>query len=460
MQDIEVFCIPAFLLLAVLLAVGLDFVLKVLFGLSQRAGRGWAGAGYVVPGLVALALLLPLPLRWLQEDRSHDWAVYDLGRAWLQAPAQNGAVTGILGETVLMRYFQVAEGLRPDVQLYPADDEHVRLDTVRWLLSKGEPTYLTRPLTGVAEEFALDAAGPLVRVSSAAEAPPSDGYGQPLLSGFNLLGWQWSGGEDHGRAYIAERVTWLVTQTPTRSLKVSARAMRGGEVIASLDTVPVHNAYPTTDWKTDAGDPVRVVEDYYRIDLPVGDSGGPTDLVLVLYDADSGAELARRSLGSSQAPASSGPRPESEWHLRPLAVWLGGHRLLGTNLQPLLQANAGDTVPIQLLWANDAAASSGAMRPTLVLELNRQVVLRQPLDLSYSDWQSGGYLRQSAHAVAARPDGARALSAAAGGACTDRPCSSRAGRRSPVAPCWRWLTSKPAAERCRHRGLSMPPQSR
>ena len=43
--------------------------------------------------------------------------------------------------------------------------------------------------------------------------------------------------------------------------------------------------------------------------MPVGDSGGPLDLTLVVYDAADGGEVARLALGSLAVAASSGARP-------------------------------------------------------------------------------------------------------------------------------------------------------
>lgn len=394
--DIEVFFIPSFVLVAVLLALGLDFVLKVFLGVARRAGVGWAVATYALVLFSLIAMLVPVPMRWLELDRSQDWAVHDLGRAWLQAPAPNGAVVGILGETTLLRYFQVAEGLRPDVQLFPADDEQVRLETVRWLVGKGRSTYLTRSLPGAPEEFALNAAGLLVRASQPAPDVVSDGYGEVLISGLNLLSQQWTTGEEHGRAYVGVQVSWLVAETPARSLKVSARVTRAGQVVASLDGEPVHNTYPTTYWRLVGGAPIKVVEDYYRIDLPVGDAGGSVDVVLVLYDAASGSEVARVSLGSGVVPPSRGQRPLREWGLRPQFAWLGGYRLLGLSLEPHLQARAGDSLPIHLLWCNDAAPAEGELQVSLLLTQGPQVALEQRLSLPYQEWQRGQFLRQVA----------------------------------------------------------------
>ena len=396
-QDAEVFCIPAIIILAVMLALGLDFLLKVMFGLSQRAGRGWAVAGVGLAVILWVALLKPLPLRWLAEDRSHDWAVHDQGLAWLQAPQQDGAVVGILGETVLLKYFQVSQGLRPDVQLFPADDQQVRLDTVRWLVGKGTPTYLTRPLAGAPERFALDAAGPLIHVSALAQTAPSNGYGRELLPGLHLLSWQPAAAEEHGRAYVNMRVSWLVTQPLDRSLKVSARLSRDGQVVASLDTIPVHNAYPTTYWRPESPQTTHVIDDDYRINMPVGDPGGPVDVTLVLYDAESGAEVARVGLGTGSVAASAGPRSLAEWQLRPRpAQLIGGYALLATSLQASTVAKPGDVLPVELLWANDGAPSSGDLPLSLVLERGGKVVASQPVALSYDGWRPHTYLRQAA----------------------------------------------------------------
>lgn len=300
--DFEVFFIPTFVVTAALIALGLDFVIKVLLGVSRRAGRGWAASAYGLALLSLLAMVAPLPGRWAEQDRSRAWAVHDMGQDWLLSAAPQGAVVGILGEMTLLRYFQAAHGLRPDVALYPADDEQARLRTVEWLVSQGRPTYITRSLPGVAGRFALDAEGALVRVSPRGQETLAIGPGEPVIPGLNLLGRSLEAGETHGRAFVAIGLEWLATQRFERSYKVSARLLRDGKVVASLDAEPVHNTYPTTDWQPVGDPPLEIVQDYYRLELPTGDPGGPVEVLAIVYDAASVSEVARLALGAVDVP--------------------------------------------------------------------------------------------------------------------------------------------------------------
>ncbi|MHB0878444.1 MAG: protein O-mannosyl-transferase family [Anaerolineae bacterium] len=385
--DVEVFFLPSIALLCVYLGLGLTWVWRQI----DRWKRGSA-IGVAAAALVALALLVPLPVRWLEQDRSASWTVHDTGVSWLQAVAPNGVVVGILGETTLMRYFQDAEGLRRDVGLVAADDEAGRLQAVRAFVAQGRPTYVTRPLAGLAEEFALDAAGPLVRVSPVGSDSAADGPGQPVDAGLSLQRWQWEVGEHHGRAQVAISVSWLATSRPERDLKVSVRAERGGVELARLDGYPVHDAYRTPFWSVSAEHPVEVVDDFYLLDMPVGDPGGAADLTLVLYQAGDGAEVARVDLGSAVVPASRGSRPLLEWGASPLLAYsAAGLQLLAAEPAATLSARAGESLPVDTLWR--VTTGGAEAQATLRLLSAGREYARLELQADTSALQRGDMLR-------------------------------------------------------------------
>jgi len=388
--DFQVFFIPSFVLMSVLLGLGLDFVLKVLLGVSERAGRGWAVGAYGVAVLVALALALPVPGRWLGADRSSDWAVHDLGLSWLAALDQRAALVGIRGETTLLRYFQ-ATGAGKDVDLVAADDEAVRLTTVQRLVERGQKVYVTRPMPGLGSAFSLDAKGKLIQVSAPEGGAPSEDRGQELAPGLRVLEWHPAAEDRHGRAWVSVKVCWMTPAGLSRRLKFSVRVLRDDRVIAARDSEPVHNAYPTTYWR-----PGEVVEDWYYVAMPVGDCGGEVQLVLVAYDPETGAEEARAFLGSVTVPRSRGQTPASEWGVEPRWAWLsGGYRLLGCSLGSKVEVSAGERVGISLLWANSGTARSGELPLALVILRAGHVVQERPFTLVYESWQPGEPWRQT-----------------------------------------------------------------
>lgn len=386
--DYEVFFLPSFVLTGILLAQGTDALRRWAGRVLGRLRPGLAAGGHLLPGLVLLIALAPLPYRWPEQDRSQAWSVARLGRAWLSSAEPGSVVVGILGETTLMRYFQVSEGLAPGTELVAADDERVRLDTVSWLVSRGRTTYLTRPLPGVGRTFALDAAGELIRVSRPQSG--EQGTGTEVAPGLRLVGWQWTVGEHRGRANLSLHLRWNAPHGLSEPLKISARASRDGQVVAALDAEPVHNAYPTPLWR-----PGEVVEDYYLLEMPVGDPGGTVDVSVVVYSPETGAQRGQAGLGSAQVPPSPGERPAAEWGLRPAATWLSdGTRLVGVSLAPRTQARVGETLPLGLLWRSRPWSRDST---SLMLRLTRRgggTAAELPVALELGGTRPSGLLRQ------------------------------------------------------------------
>ena len=285
-MDIQVFLLPVTLLLLFALAWGVRSL--------QDWGRQWprwARTALMVG--VALALFL-LPLRdawgaWEVRDRSDDWEVYDWGADIMAQPMPEGsAIVGILGETTLVRYFRDVLGIRRDVVTVPADGEAERLEAVAHGLAQGQTVFITRPLPGAPERYALDALGPLVQVSpkgADGRPQPTHPLSHPMIPSIALAGYDVQRLARHNGQLVRVTLYWDTLRRPREEYKISARLVReDGTVLRSVDDVPVHNTYPTPYWSPGE----RVVDVY---DLPW--AAGGTHVLIVLYRARDVQEVAR-----------------------------------------------------------------------------------------------------------------------------------------------------------------------
>ena len=133
-QDVEVFFIPAFLLIALWAAIGLAQFFDAATRQAVHAAQPlrlpvWARPVYLaacllpVAGIVLFYPALEAVQTWSERDRSAAWGVYDYGRDMIDSAAPGGAVVGLLGETTLVRYCRDVLGQRPDLRVIPADAE-------------------------------------------------------------------------------------------------------------------------------------------------------------------------------------------------------------------------------------------------------------------------------------------------------------------------------------------------
>ena len=301
-EDVEVFFIPAFMLIALWAAIGLapvfDGVSVWLSGLGRllRLPRKLRPTVLIAGTAVVAAIFLFQPVRdavrdFSQRDRSHTWEVYDYGQDMLTNVAPAGRIVGLLGETTLVRYFRDVLGQRPDVTIVPADTEAARFTAVEVALATGQPVYLTRDLPGAATRYSLDAAGPLIAVSPKAKpAPPPTG--QVLGAGVLLTDARHEIRQTHAGSVVRLALTWAATEPIREELKVSARLLYAAcQVIATEDRAPVHFTYPTTAWV-----PGETVRDVYDLRLPSRASPGSYTLLLILYRAADGSEVGRVQL--------------------------------------------------------------------------------------------------------------------------------------------------------------------
>lgn len=301
-EDVNVFFIPAFMFVCIWAAMGLA-------PLFDRMVHGAAHVIHVLPTPknlhrpLMLIWLLPVaaialfePVRntvqtWPQRNRSGDWQVYDDGRLMVDAAAPDGRIVGLGGEVTLVRYFRDVLGERPDVQVTRADPEADRLAAVRAGLANGEPVYLTRDLPGIAQGYSLDAAGPLIRVSTKVKPGPAPAGGEPV-GPLTLLGATLGQLPTHGRM-VRIALRWTTAEPVADDLKVSARLVNSaGEPVVAKDGVPVHFTYPTTLWA-----PGEAVDDCYDLALPASAPSGQYSALVIVYRAANGGEVGRAALG-------------------------------------------------------------------------------------------------------------------------------------------------------------------
>ena len=328
--DIEVFAIPAFLLYAIWMGIGTDFLGGTLAKVWQRLSgqkRLRPLRTVLLPGLFAtfarvaerladakapafcrlllVTLFLPQPLTLLRDnypelDLSQRWAVHDYGVDMLSQPLEDNAVViGILGEMTLLRYFQRTESLRPEVVTIVADRDEERLAAVEGALGADQAAYITRPIHGLPEHYSLAALGPLIRVrASPITAIPilQHPLAIDLTDSLRLLGYDAAVMSPHQQATVRLTLHWQVLAPVGADYKVSARLLDGeGNQVAQIDGVPVHNTYPTSRWK--AGE---TIADVYDLAVPPDTPSGQYRLLVILYEPDTLAEVGRAELGTVQ----------------------------------------------------------------------------------------------------------------------------------------------------------------
>jgi hypothetical protein len=303
--DIEVFAIPVFLLYAIWIGVGVDFLLNLTTRLAKKILPQADTKVLASCRLLVAVLFLLQPLALLRDnypelDLSQRWAVHDYGVDMLSQPLEDNAVIiGILGEVTLLRYFQRMEGLRPEVATIVADRDEKRLATLEGALGAGQAVYVTRPVHGLPERYSLSALGPLIRVrATPAIAIPAPQYPlvAELVDSLRLLGYDVAVMSPHQQTTVRLTLHWQVLAPVGADYKVSARLLDvEGNQVAQVDDVPVHNTYPTSRWK--AGE---TIADVYDLAVPSDTPSGPYRLLVILYDPDTLAEVGRTELGTVQ----------------------------------------------------------------------------------------------------------------------------------------------------------------
>lgn len=405
--DVQVHFLSTFLVLAILVGVGADAIVKI--SNSQIPIPNYVSRFIFYAFSVAL-LLLPAQLliaNYSTNDLSAKWDVHDYSVDLLSQPLENNAtIIGILGEMTLVRYAQDNYGLRPDVQTVPADKEVDRLAAIESALKQNRVVYLTRPLKGAAEKYSLSSFGPLVRVqgqpvSSAPKIsnPLTVDFGALELIGYDVdvsrlgaIPTRWHA--ENGRV-VRVSVYWRADETISADAMVSLKILnKDRRVVGQIDHRPVLDAYPTTAWR--AG---QVIADTYDVPLFLGATPGEYAINVTMYDAGSGGVMGTHDLKTiTLAPDLVAPRREV-WNIAHTTnTDFSGFTLIGYTLDSEGAARPGDTLPLTLLWraSQSKIADSLKVRVWLEDEEGKSAASRDALlgsSFPSTLWQAGQYVR-------------------------------------------------------------------
>lgn len=298
--DVAVFLIPVFLCLALGVGHGVALLGQIVPFIGNRR-TSWLGLG-VQAGAVA-TLALGLGGRGPAVDRSQDWAVHDyaVAMAKVDFPPQS-RVVGLVGQMTALRYMQRSQELARNAVPVALDDPAQRRAFVEKAVAAGWPVYLTQELDGIETNFSFSGQGPLVRVWPRGEAEPgwpthpldvTLADGMVRLVGYDLVILQQAGGPAARIAFYWQPATGL-----TQRLKLSLRLQtRNGAPlvwpdgrVATEDRFPLRQVAPSWSWL-----PGEVVRDVHTLRLPVAPSRTSIRLLVIVYDAESLAEVGRWS---------------------------------------------------------------------------------------------------------------------------------------------------------------------
>ncbi len=295
--DPEVFMVPAWLLFAPLIGVGVAILRQV----------DQVPLALVRAGLALLLFLLVTGLDGRGEpiNRRQDWAIhnYAVALAKVDFPPES-RVIGLEGQITALRYMQQAERLGLNAQGIVADAPTQRVAAIETAMQAGYPAYVTQEVAGIAEQYSFSGEGPLVRVwprGAVTINPPAHRLEVALADGqLTLVGYELIWLEEAGGLALRIILDWRPEGPLDQQYKVSLRllAANGSPVTGptgaavTADRFPLRQVAPTTTWL-----PGETIRDVHDLALPPDARTIAEQLQLILYDAITIAEA-----GSVQLP--------------------------------------------------------------------------------------------------------------------------------------------------------------
>ncbi len=269
--DISVFLIPAHLVQAVWMGVGVVVLAGSVEGFL--AGRAAAGKAPVAPVALALFATVPLSLlthHWSTVDRSGPNPLEDWGRQVLAMELEPAAAILADSEKIApLYYLQQTEGLRPDLDIVVLPDEAAYRAELDARVGAGQVVYLARYLPHLQGVYHLRSAGPLTEVSAypLSDLPTLDGRVEAEFGPYvTLLGYTVDKAEAAYPDTVSLTLYWAADAPVGGVYYVWLRLVDGDGQVAWISdgAHPVDNAYPTSAWR-----PGEIVPDWHQIPWPL-----------------------------------------------------------------------------------------------------------------------------------------------------------------------------------------------
>ncbi|MCZ2115297.1 MAG: DUF2723 domain-containing protein [Anaerolineae bacterium] len=272
--DLAVFLIPAHVVVAVWVAVGL----AALGELAGRALGRMKTMTAVVP--ILLFLLVMLPAIRVTSDRWHlmNQSGRDGGETWargvLALPlARRAAVLADSEKIAPLYYLQQTERLRPDLDIMVLPDEAAYRTELDVRLAAGRAVYLARYLPRLEGVYYLRSAGPLVEVDREplTELPIAAAESDLIVGPLRLLGYQVEPVSTVDPDAAAITLYWTLDRPLAEGETAPVLSWRWGEGdLAVSGRHPVNDTYPVNAWR-----PGEIVVDYHLLPLPDVDCDRP-----------------------------------------------------------------------------------------------------------------------------------------------------------------------------------------
>ncbi len=293
--DREVFFIPVFLAFALFVGGGAGMVRRLPLKSPLLTVLIQAGLTLLVAAGVSG--------RMSPENHRGDWAAHHYALLMASTPfPPDSRVIGLEGEMTALKFMQDAEGLGRNAQPITADDPAQRAALLAENVAQGYPTFITRELSGSERAYSFSGAGTLVRVWPRGQAEvekPAMPLDAELLGGrVRLEGYELRVVYMPGGPVLELTLGWLPSEPLHETLKVSLRLVdaEGAPVtdvqgrLVVEDRFPIRQAASSRDWL-----PGELVRDVHYLSMPPN-TGAVAALQVIVYDADTVAELARVGL--------------------------------------------------------------------------------------------------------------------------------------------------------------------
>lgn len=262
--DYSSFLLPCYYIQAFWIAVAITICTGIVRG-------NWPAWTHVTGIALVYCYLILFPALYIAStlprvDLSDKWAEYRIGQYILSQPLKQGAA--ILADSQLIAplyYLQVAEGVRPDLDIIVLSTEDQYRAVLDERVSAGQTVYLGRYLPHLSDSYYLHSVGPLTEVKTEPSALPDSytktdaTFGQAIaLRGFNL---------EKNSVAIDEPIHltlyWQAVQPPPGNYLVTLRVVDSkGQQAGGAAEVPVSQLYPTAAWPTN-----DVVADFHSVSL-------------------------------------------------------------------------------------------------------------------------------------------------------------------------------------------------